>query len=707
MKKYFVIFFAAVLGVLIMQGMSASAANNGKPNIDRLTAKKETVLVEWDSVKKAKDYTVYRKVKGKGYQAINRVKKTSYTDENVSYKKKYTYKVVANVSGKKVTGSEVAITPTKLKAPKIKALATSDKKVASLTFSSKKNTFYRIYRAQSSSYEKVADVKATSGLTVFKDDTKGKSYKYSVAEIRKTDDTLVIGDRLDGIRMVTAKPSLKVSFTNKDASIKISNVDSKENIIIMRSFDDKNYSTLTTTKQKNYKDEYNKTFSNTQKKEYLKFDLFLDVTNNPLSYKARVVKTSHGVKSYGPCSDVYFEIVQPTITEAPVDGVLTWSYVPHALEYEIYGGNKNKKEIDWNKIKIVEQAEGTTLSCKVPMNYTYYTVRAVAKRSGKMIYSSYDENFSIEKCQYNTSSICFIGDSITFGSPYYNEEKEIYSYPNRVSQLLGCSYYNASIPGTTTAYKTSGSHNRTVRDVIAELYAGTTPIDAKSENAKPLSEYDVIVLCLGTNDYTDDVALGTSSSHDNETFYGAYNTVMSYITKAQKQRESQGKEAPKVIFMDLFYAGRKGKNLSEKNRFVTKNNLGLTLTDYQNAIDNVAKIYSKKGLDISTYGTKQFVSSKNILSSSVDNLHLTKITYSTIGSYFSQYLYETVFADNAKTTVATPKVDTKDVVATTDGSTIGNDYKKNVPVEKTLLSNVAASKKESSSFFAFLINLFK
>lgn len=56
-------------------------------------------------------------------------------------------------------------------------------------------------------------------------------------------------------------------------------------------------------------------------------------------------------------------------------------------------------------------------------------------------------NYSKDNSKYK---ILYFGDSITYGSPYKsNSNKHIFSIPYRVKELLGCVYYNPSIPGST------------------------------------------------------------------------------------------------------------------------------------------------------------------------------------------------------------------------------------------------------------------
>ena len=73
-----------------------------------------------------------------------------------------------------------------------------------------------------------------------------------------------------------------------------------------------------------------------------------------------------------------------------------------------------------------------------------------------------------------------------------------------------------------------------------------------------------------------------------------FKACLTIISKANVERNKEGKKAIKIVFVDLFYSDRTNNYAQKTNRFVTKNKIGLTLTDYQNDINALVKNTNKK-----------------------------------------------------------------------------------------------------------------
>ena len=246
-----------------------------------------------------------------------------------------------------------------------------------------------------------------------------------------------------------------------------------------------------------------------------------------------------------------------------------------------------------------------------------------------IVYSKYDADFTVSNRNYSDNNILFLGDSISFGSPYKGKTTvERFSYPWRVELLTGCKYFNPSIPGATYTVKykngVDGAHDpersRIVTDVAERIKDGKTPIyntkapisDASGkpvkenvpsyvqhENTQHFYDFDVIVMAAGTNDWQDNAAMGDINSTDITQFYGALNVMMDWITEASQIRVEQNKNPIKIIFTDLYYSDRvSGQYAKRNNRFVTENRKGYTLKDYQKAIDDIADKYAAYGMEI-------------------------------------------------------------------------------------------------------------
>ena len=307
----------------------------------------------------------------------------------------------------------------------------------------------------------------------------------------------------------------------------------------------------------------------------------------------------------------------------------------------LYTGYKDGSKVQWTKVKEVEHEPATRQKETITVNaaHTYFTVKAKFVRDGKTLYSDFDKNFTISHRTYQAKNILYIGDSITFGSPYKGENTvEVFSYPWRVQQLTGAKMYNPSIPGATYAYKNDKNRDRLVEDVAVPMNEGKTPYKALHENSQTYKDFDIVVMAAGTNDYSDDILLGDKNSTDRTEFNGALNEIMGYISAASEERVQEGKKPIKVVFVDLFYSNRTHVFAELTNRFVTYNNIGLTLTDYQNNLNNMIEKYENEGVDIYQFHTSQFVNEDTCETNTSDNLHMTRYTYTQIGNELTDFL---------------------------------------------------------------------
>ncbi|RGD74381.1 SGNH/GDSL hydrolase family protein [Anaerofustis stercorihominis] len=317
-------------------------------------------------------------------------------------------------------------------------------------------------------------------------------------------------------------------------------------------------------------------------------------------------------------------------------------------KYYIYSGYNDKNgNRHWQKVSTVNNKSSIRQKTTINVNpkHYYFTVKAVSIKNNKTIYSPYDKKFCVNNRKYDNKSILYIGDSITFGSPYKSvATREIFSYPWRVHQLTNVKYYNPSIPGATYAYKDYNGkgyfRHRLITDVAEKINNSTTPVDALHSNTKTYKDFDVVVMAAGTNDYSDNIKLGDKDSTNIKEFNGAINTIISYIENANIQRREEGKKPIKIVFTDLYYSNRTDNYSELINRFKTKNKIGLTLTDYQNDINNLIDNYKSKGLDVYQFHTKNIVTEESCPYKTSDNLHMTRTTYSEIGNKLSKFLID-------------------------------------------------------------------
>ena len=338
-------------------------------------------------------------------------------------------------------------------------------------------------------------------------------------------------------------------------------------------------------------------------KQILTNDIFADPTTNNLVYTVRACSIKNSKTSYGLLdNDGEFHLEAPAIVSLK-NKKLTWGSVPNAEGYIILKGVDGV----WKELAKVKGKNSKTQSFSLSSvsKKSYYSVQAFAHNNRKLVYSSFDEGFSLMNSSHSKINILYFGDSIAYGSPYRTaSSSDIFSTPYRVAQLTGCNYYNPSVSGAT--YHDLGVKNgrnientnyyryRITREVVDPISVGKAPVNAehmgidknsKGETNTCIDDYDIVVLAAGTNDYNDYTSLGKKDSNDTATFHGALNHIISKIEKASENRVNNGKKPIKVIFVDLFYSDRTTTYNVKNNRDVTPNKIGLTLSDYQNALN--------------------------------------------------------------------------------------------------------------------------
>lgn len=573
----------------------------------------------------------------------------------------------------------------KTEAPVLKSLNvyTIDGKTESkLKWGSVNRAYYGIYRkAPKGRYHRIAVVRGKSTYTTYSD-KKMKTrtdYTYTVRRLAKPIKTkkIIIKGAYDkvGITAMSVEPEIKVDFSNRRADITWKPVGGASKYIVYRKFEGKAYERLSTLESDTteYEDVYGKSFSKTEKSDYLYVKNLMDPSNIKVSYMVRAVSENDGKTSYGNYSvKGVFKLSEPTIISASVDldkVSIKWSDVPFANKYYIYSGYKNDADavIKWKKIGVVADGDVTLATHKAKLvcpedNYVYFTVKAVSDTNGIATHSNCEKNFRIDRRNYSDHNVLFLGDSITFGSPYKSYvNRYIYSYPWRVSQLTGIHFYNPSIPGATLAYKESNSdyhRYRIVTDVADKLSKGWDPYTPAGlippNKSKSFADYDTIVIAAGTNDYSDSIPVGNVNSSDISTYSGAMNHIVNYVKEANRIRINEGKRPIKLVFMNLFYSNRVGDRYSETiNRFTYSNEIGLTLSDYQKSINELVKSYQsyyKSTYDesdndeyVMQFNTEKYVNQATCQYKTSDNLHMTKNTYAEIGNDLSEYLIDNVF----------------------------------------------------------------
>ena len=547
---------------------------------------------------------------------------------------------------------------------------------AKLTWYSKKGSEYLVLRKSNGVYEILSKVKADSEKMTYNEKVSNNTfYTYSVREIINSKSVKVAGpyDK-EGLKLID-RPKVTADFQNLKTVVKWNKITGATKYRIFRKIGrEGTYECIGVADgtKTSYTDYYYK--SAKELSEIITASAFVDPSFNSLFYTVRACtnKKVNGAEkvSYGLYyRDGDFHLEAPSIVSLK-DNKIKWGKVPNADGYIILKRNSTSDE--WEEIGQAAQRNSTSISMaldEIDKN-AYYAVKAFATKNGEIAYSKYDEGFSLMNYSDENSKyrILYFGDSITYGSPYKsNSSRHIFSIPNRVGELLGCTFYNPSIPGST--YHDLGQKDgkniengnyyryRICREVVDQIAEGQLPgnwedLDTASNsegiNNTSIYDYNIVVLAAGTNDYLDNSILGSEDSLDTKTFNGAFNHIMEQITNASLKRIEDGKEAIKVVFVDLYYSDRCTDYTVRQNRDTTPNKIGLTLIDYQNALlaqYNKWESQTEGVLSFYNFKTRDYdiVNQENCPYTASDNLHFTKFTYGQYGNAFAQFLVENVF----------------------------------------------------------------
>lgn len=556
-----------------------------------------------------------------------------------------------------------------LDAPKLLGLYTQTRDngyTARLTFEATPGNTCYIYRKPAGGhYRRIGRVIADDDVTSYTDRSvpAGSDYIYTVRQRGAG----IYNNRLsrydhDGLRTIRGRTSVTTKVGNLDTRIRWRQVKGADGYRIYRKMENGHFEYIgfangnTTT----FTDVYSRTFSRLEKKQYLSYDCYLDTSSHTVSYAVRATLRSIDFDkiSLSPYDkDGYYRLNAPVIVKFDNEdlshGILSFTSVPYANLYLVQLKYKENGKTKYYSYASVYRTHEAYIDCRVPVRKGYdYCVRAYAERNGKTI-SARSGTFTLKYRNYSAHNILYIGDSITYGSPYKTDlNRYIFSYPWRVMQLTCSDYYNAAIPGATMAYSAVSSapfhRYRIVKDVVPRIAMGNTPnapVGLLEPDKKTFDYFDTIIIFAGTNDYTDIIPIGDINSRDEMTYYGALNQTLSQISKANDKRVEAGKTPIKIVMPDLMYSDRCTSFEHRQSRFATKNAIGYTLKSYNSAKNNIIRKYRKLGLKVYRFRTSSFVNEKNCPYTTADNLHMTKYTYAKMGNALTRYLVNTVWHD--------------------------------------------------------------
>lgn len=370
--------------------------------------------ITWNKITGASKYIVYRKVGTGSWIKVTTTTSTKYTDKNLTYGKKYYYKV-------KATGTSYGLERTSGYSSYVYGSTTTIYKPASVTvqsigYNKIKISWskvvpakgYEIYRATSKNgkYKKIATI--TSASTITYTDSKlttGKTYYYKIRAIYGTTKSAYTTVKY-------ATPTLKAPEIKNYAYVTSNSIKLKWEpvtgatgyAIYRRTTTSKSWEKIATVKGAN-------TVTYTNK------------TTGKYYYSVRAYRTVDGKKVYGNRSDsIRACALKKTSITAVQDGekisqVVSWSTVKNATSYQVY--RKIGKNGTWERVKST-----TALVYKTNVNHgvkIYWKVRPVYQYNGDISYgeysavttcmASYKPNYSVfmsDDCDPSTYSIGMI-----------------------------------------------------------------------------------------------------------------------------------------------------------------------------------------------------------------------------------------------------------------------------------------------------------
>lgn len=500
-------------------------------------------------------------------------------------------------------------------------------------------------------------VTASAEKTVYRDfhALLGMPYAYTVREVAVT----TLGRELrgdfdrDGIATL-AEPETRVNMTNLNTTLKWDGVPDATAYRVLRSdfttgemsvADEVDAEGMT---KFTYTDTYAESFTDPLSSSLLYKYYYVDPSSNPMVYEVVAVREDSAKTVTGYATDrIPMRLSPPAVLSVEAVGGkarVTFQTVPNATGYYICRGKMTKDGVSWQTAETLPARSVRIMNALIDEEdgYPYYTVTAFNDTipEGPLL-SGHDEGMHTDRRSNQETKILFIGDSLVYGTPYTYQLGSGYSVSDRVAQLLACKTANVSAGGATMA--------ETSTEDPCILTTQTIPL-SKGEHKKvsgSISDYDVVVLEGGANDYRYSVKLGSPDSGSSKTYYGALNQTFQLLREAGEKRVKKGKAPLNVVVVDLFYSARNTKEGNvPASRFETPNEKGLTYTDYQAALKDAYKRWSAvtDALEFHFFDPEEqgVLDAETCPYRTVDNLHMTAPAYEIFGNKLSAFLLKDV-----------------------------------------------------------------
>lgn len=492
----------------------------------------------------------------------------------------------------------------------------------------------------------------------------GKWYRYTVKRVLSSDadNTVCTPYNRKGLKMLTKYVKPEVNYTNRTAELSFTRNILVDGYKVYRKDADSEYEFLTDKNQRKrptvtYTDVYISTQEIGNITPKLTFRHFIDPSRNDLVYAVRSIKKYDDAIVLGPMlPDGDFNITNPNIVSvhksSPTRASVRFGICPNASRYIIYSGVADEEGVvTWNEVgEATGEGDGGTITADVDIKQgdDCFAVKAEYKKNGETLYSGMEETYTTRYRQYKGTRMLVIGASGSYGCPYKNPIfRFLYSYPYRMGEMLGATVDNMSIPGATYSTAVKGRSSILVELVNKVENGQEISRDAYAFNVlnrnfehRTLSDYDIVLVVAGGNDYNTDLEPGTADSKDTATFAGAVNAVMDKLVRANEKRIAAGKKEIAVVMIGTTYSNRKGNFSQLNNRYEKANKIGCTLMDYENAFNAVYKNYKSQGMNVFYLGSEAYLNAENCSTATTDNLHMTRCTNGEFGAYLAKEFAE-------------------------------------------------------------------
>ncbi len=310
------------------------------------------VCVKWESFDKAASYRVYRKIKGKFWEAVGNAEGTTYTDTTAKSNKKYYYSVRAlDENGNLITYYKSSSVIRYFETPEIVRVSNTQYK-QKITWNKVDGVYkYRVYRVNSDgTYTKLGDTTKTSFTT--EKCTQNKIYTYTVRCFNKDGDPISSYNKEGVSAKFLAPPEIsKIKNTEKGIYIKWNSISDASEYKVYRKTKNTSWKAIGSAEKNSYTDITAK-------------------SGTKYYYTVRALDENGALLTYYKSGKSLFRIAAPrvTVVNTEIGQKISWNKVNGAYKYKIYVKNSAG---EWKSLKTTTGTSYRTGKLNNRISYTY------------------------------------------------------------------------------------------------------------------------------------------------------------------------------------------------------------------------------------------------------------------------------------------------------------------------------------------------